>query len=206
MPPIIPTGGADPKFQSGILGTRVPATLKEALGEKGEPMSMRQAYKGANPHYSTEYSEYSFNCQRCVAYELRRRGYDVTALPTYKGDILPRNVTANNGIWMGAFQGAKATSVGARTAKGAISNISSQMGKWGDGSRAVVRVGWKGSRSGHVFNVENRSGRMYYVDAQTGDRVNINQYMGMAVTSSVELVRTDNLRISERARKSVTSR
>lgn len=183
----------------------MPGTLKEAIGDQGAPMSMIAAYSGANPHYSTDYAEYSYNCQRCVvAYELRRRGYDVEALPTYKGDILPYSVTSSNARWMGAFQNAKSTSVGASTQKAAISNIKSQMSSWGDGSRAIVRVGWKNSNTGHVFNVENHSGKMYYVDAQTGSRVNINQYMSLANTSTVRLVRTDNLRISERAKNSVT--
>lgn len=56
---------------------------------------------------------------------------------------------------------------------------------------------------GHVCNVENQRGRtvmgrMHYVDAQTGDRVNIKQHLGMANPSTVRLVRTDNLRLSER--------
>jgi hypothetical protein len=67
-----------------------------------------------------------------------------------------------------------------------------------------VRVGWKGSNSGHVFNVENHKGKMYYVDAQTGSRVNINQYLSLANPKTVRLVRTDNLRFSDRAKRSVT--
>ena len=106
---------------------------------------------------------------------------------------------------MGAFKGAKSVSVGAGTRKEAEGNLASQMKRWGDGSRAIVRVGWANSTSGHVFNVENRRGRMHYVDAQTGDRVNIKQYLGQANPSTVRLVRTDNLRFSERAKKSITA-
>ncbi len=196
--------GAQPKFQRGALGTRVAGSLKEALGAKGAPMSMARAYGGANPYYSEDYSEYSWNCQRCVvAYEARRRGYDVTAQPTYAGDVLPQSTAGGNGRWMGAFQGAKSVMAGAGTVDGAKSRMKSQMQAWGDGSRAIVRVGWKNSRSGHVFNAENRGGKIHYVDAQTGDRVNINQYLGAANTSTVRLVRTDNLRFSERAKKSL---
>lgn len=205
-PSDILANGKYPKFQNNALGPNVPKDLKTALGVKGEPMSMRAAYSGANPHFSRDYAEYSFNCQRAViAYEARRRGYDVTALPTYKGDILPRSTKNGNAFWMGAFQGAKPVSVGAKTRKEVQSNLASKMQSWGDGSRAIVRVGWKNSRSGHVFNVENHNGKMYYVDAQTGSRVNIKQYLGLADPSSVRLVRTDNLRFSDRARKSVTS-
>ena len=178
---------------------------QEALGERGAQMSMRKAYMGANPYYSPFYGEYSMNCQRCVvAYEARRRGYDVMALPTYDGDILPYSVGSGNGFWMGAFRGARTTNVGSATAKATKANIRQQMEAWGDGSRAVVRVSWKGTNNGHVFNVENHKGKLYYVDAQTGDRVNINQYMSAAVPSNTRLVRTDNLRLSDRARKSIS--
>lgn len=187
------------------LGQNI-TTLKAALGDKGKPMSMKAAFSGANPHFSDDFSEYSENCQRCVvAYELRRRGYDVTALPTYKGDVLPNGTAKGNGRWMGAFQNAKNVLVGAKTQKSAKANIESQMKKWGDGSRAIVRVGWKGTNYGHVFNVENRKGRMYFVDAQIGQRVNINEYLSQARTDTIRLVRTDNLRISDRAKKSVTT-
>lgn len=205
-PSDILAAGQKPKFQENALGTKVPADLKEALGPRGNPMSMREAYSGANPHFSRSYAEYSFNCQRAVvAYEARRRGYDVTALPTYKGDVLPYSVGRGNGLWMGAFKHARQVNVGASTQAAAKANLSRQMGEWGDGSRAIVRVGWKGSSSGHVFNVENHNCKMYYVDAQTGSRVNINQYLSLANPKTVRLVRTDNLRLSDRARKSVTS-
>ena len=53
------------RWSSG-LGTKVDATLKEALGAKGSPMSVSEAASGANPLFSREYSEYSENCQRAV--------------------------------------------------------------------------------------------------------------------------------------------
>lgn len=46
---------------------------------------------------------------------------------------------------------------------------------------------------------------MYYVDARTGSGVNINQFPSLANPKTARLVRTDNLRLSDRARKSVTS-
>ena len=74
------------------------------------------------------------------------------------------------------------------------------MQAFGDGSRGIVRI------PGHVFNVENVKGKVRYVDAQTGTIYNSNNVFSRLGKSarSVELVRTDNLRISERAKKSVT--
>lgn len=45
---------------------------------------------------------------------------------------------------------------------------------------------------------------MRYVDAQTGKPVNIKNYLGSSKPSMTQLVRVDNLRVSERAKKSVT--
>ena len=174
-----------------------PGDLRAAIGEKGEPLSIQEAIK-ANPFYSTRGAQGDFtdNCQRCVtAYELRRRGYDVVALPTYANDTLP----AGN-KWMGAFKGAKAIDVGSTNPQKAQANLEAQMKSFGNGSRGIVKI------PGHVFNCENVKGKIRYVDAQTNTIYNSNNVFSLLGKSakSVQLVRTDNLRISERAKKSVT--
>lgn len=203
----IPGASSGGKFQKNALGPRVPGSLKEALGSKGKPMSVKDSYAGANPYFdeSGTYNEYNMNCQRCVvAYEMRRRGYDVVALPTYQGDKLPNSTAGGNGHWMGAFQGARSESVGATRNSQVEKNIAAKMNSYGSGSRAVVRVQWQGSNKGHVFSVENSGGRIRYVDAQTGKPVNIKNYLSASKPSRTQLVRVDNLRVSERAKKSVT--
>lgn len=196
------------KWSGSTLGPAVPKTLSEALGKKGEPISLADATKGANPHFSHDFSEYSMNCQRCVvAYELRRRGYSVEAAPTYKGDRLPYGAHANkdgtsNGYWMGAFKGARSEYVGASRNSAVRQNIEHKMKSYGNGSRAVVMVQWQKS-GGHVFNVENVNGKMHYVDAQTGKPVKIGLYLAASRPMKTQIVRTDNLRISDRAKNSV---
>lgn len=198
------------------LANAVPGTLREALGARGASMGLAEAASGANPYYNPSYDAYTANCQRCVvAYELRRRGYDVVAQPTYLGDTLPQVAHrdqsgggANNGRWMGAFQNARVVDVGSRNPSVAKArsevqeNINSQMRKWGDGSRAVVQTFWS-QGGGHVFNVENRHGRIVWVDAQPGKYVSQKRYTGNMRPDSVGLVRTDNLRVSDRARNFV---
>lgn len=105
-------GGASGKGSwSTSPNTKSPDTLREALGTKGRAMSITKAAEGANPYYNGNYREFSENCQRCVvAYEARRRGYNVVAQPTYQGDQLPYGVSVPgkgtvNGRWQGAFQG-----------------------------------------------------------------------------------------------------
>ena len=91
---------------SGNVGNQI-GTLKDALGTRGNPKSMASAMLDSNPNYNGDYKEFSQNCQRVVvAYEARRRGYDVEAQPTFKGDNLNKiayDDTTNNvmrGRWM----------------------------------------------------------------------------------------------------------
>lgn len=198
----------EPIFEPNALGIAIPKTMREALGNKTS-ISLESALSGSNPHYNPKFAAYSMNCQRVVvAYELRRRGYDVTALHTYQGDTLPMAARIKDGVtltsrWMGAFHGAKTDVVGARTRKKAEENLVNKMKSYGEGSRAIVRVRWN-DKGGHVFNAEYKNGKMLYRDAQTGEHVNIQHYLSMARPQSVGLVRTDNLRLSYRVREFVT--
>ena len=176
-----------------------PEDLKASIGEKGRVMGIKNAMEGANPFYDGSggaQGDFSENCQRAVvAYELRRRGYDVVALPTYAGDTLPMG-----GKWKGAFRHAKDIAVGDKNPKKAQQNLEDQMKSFGHGSRGIVRI------PGHVFNVENDHGKIRYIDAQTNtvyNSKNVFSRLGKSA-ANIALVRTDNLRLSDRAKKSVT--
>lgn len=202
------------KWSDNGVSEQTPDTLKSALGSRGKEKSIGDAVVETNPNHSYDYREFSANCQRCVvAYELRRRGYDVEALPTYQGDTLNRvaYVDQNNGIyaarWRGAFQGAKTENVGvagnnASAEKAVMQNISDKMKEYGNGSRAVIQIFYRGG-GGHVFNVENQGGRIVYVEAQTGKMKDVARTMQSVRTDSVNIVRVDNLRVSDRAKNFV---
>lgn len=197
-------------FDRDALALQTPETLKDALGPRGEPLSVPQAYTGANPYFDRrwEHKEYNENCQRCVvAYELRRRGYDVIAAPTFEGDLLAKvayrqadGTTMDH--WMGAFRGAKPIKVGTEDALSTKAAIDARMREFGSGSRAVLKVSWTTGYD-HVLSVENVGGRIRYVDAQTGKSVHMTSRLALTFTDRTQLIRTDNLRISERARLSV---
>lgn len=205
-------GGAGSGGQwSNGLGFQNYDSLKDALGKKGRKRSIADAALNSNPHHDATYTykEFTENCQRCVvAYEARRRGYDVTAQPTYKGDKLPKvayvnpNTGAKYSYWMGAFKQAKSERIGGRTAKQTQKNIENKMKSYGDGSRAILRVSWKGG-GGHVFNVEQKNGKTYYIDAQVGKRYTSKVFQNIR-TEKTQLVRTDNLKFSDRAKNFVT--
>lgn len=174
-----------------------PEDLDAALGDKGRAMNIDKALKGANPFYAGgDEGDYSANCQRSVvAYEARRRGYDVIAQPTYSGDVLPYGDN-----WKGAFEDSKTVHVGASTPQKTQENLERTMKGYGNGARAVVEI------PGHVFNCENVNGKIKYVDAQTNTVYNSNNVFSRVGRKSktISLMRTDNLKFSDNAKKSVT--
>lgn len=183
-------GGNGDVEADNVLGPRVPKTLNEALGTKGTPMSPAQASKGTNPHYSASYDAYSSNCQRCVlTYEARRRGYDVTALPTYRGDLLPYG-----GDYLKALSNPKTVDVGKSKKK-----IESEMKNYGEGSRAIIRV--RKGNNGHVFIAENNNGKISYIDPQTNKRYS---NLSLARISSAAVTRIDNQQFTDYAKNAFT--
>lgn len=176
-----------------------PETLAEALGKKGRPMSAARAVLNANPFYDENYGDYSENCQRAVAAtEARFRGYDVIASPTYDGDMMPHG---NN--FASVFKNARVEDVGHMTARATRNDVESRMKSYGDGARAILRVGWKGRAYAHVINLVQKNGRTYYYDGQIGARYDGNTLFreikrGQTAT---KIVRVDNLDFSENAKK-----
>ena len=157
-----------------------------------------------------------------MTYELRRRGYDVEAQPTYSNDVWPQvayttREGARLGRWRGAFRDAKTDYVGVRgstanTARGeekVLKNIADKMKSYGDGARAIVNFAYRGRGIGHVFNVEKTKGGMVFVDAQSGERytaADMRNFAKVWNTASVSLTRTDNLRVSDRVKNFVWNR
>jgi len=73
------------------------------------PHSALEDSENTNPNYKTG-AEFQLNCQKCVpAYEMRRRGYDVEALPAIiseNGTISTSDILAINDNWRNVFNGA----------------------------------------------------------------------------------------------------
>ena len=196
-------GGGGKRAWSNGLGMRVYGTAAEALGTQGEPLSISEAVKKANPNYNSEYREYSENCQRCVtAYEARRRGYDVVAHATYEDDTMPMG-----GNWLDCYEGGREAlkNVGGANNKRVAKNIETEMLSYGNGARAIVRVRWQGLDSGHVFNVENQGGKIIYSDAQVGSFYkNAKEALEGSAVHETQLVRVDNLNFTEKVAQAVT--
>lgn len=127
----------------------------------GAPMSIDDALK-ANPNYSSG-REYQINCQRCVqAYEFRRRGYDVIAMP---------KPSSNNLVSWGneCFIPSSANPRDEYIFSNAASEVKKELTAAPDGARYSVYIAWKGRSGGaHVFIAEKQGNTIRYVDPQNG--------------------------------------
>ena len=203
-----PGGGGNGSWdRTGLMAEfqRPKETIQDAIGTKGRAHSIGDALEYSNPFFDGVHDEYASNCQRCVvAYELRRRGYNVMALPTFENDKMPYSIHGN-GYWMGAFRNARPESVGASTKAQALSNLHNKILSYGNGARAVVRIqSDTRSGNGHVFIAENQNGRVVYVDPQTNTIYSPKNVLNHARSSTVQVLRTDNLKVSYRVKEMVT--
>lgn len=139
-----------------------------------------------NPNFVSQ-TEWSINCQRCVpTYEMRRRGYDVTAFPKLDpNDYLCRHPFD---VWRNPDVN--------RTSGTGMENIVEKMTEWGDGARAQIVVVWRGVPSGHTFIAENVGGEVRFIDPQTGDE-NVSRYFNRVADNQTLFCRIDDLTPSD---------
>ena len=153
--------------------------------------------KATNPNYQKSKEQedklYTHNCQRCVnAYEARRRGYDVTALPYIKNraDDLPRMTSVNG--WANVYKNGRddLIPVISNTKKNVKKKVIQQMKAWGNNARAIIRVCWRWN-SGHVFIAENRNGNIVFLDPQAGN-LDVGNYFNYIKVKKTHMLRIDN--------------
>lgn len=133
-----------------------------------EERTIDKCLSTTNPNFSTGKIEYTQNCQRCVmAYEARRRGYDVIASEAIIGDRDDLQYADNNG-WPNVFENGTLERIKGTTAMHVKQGIDSRMHGYGNGARAIVAVVWKNG-GGHVFIAEEMGDATRYVDPQAND-------------------------------------
>lgn len=162
--------------------------------------TQQQDLEEANPLYSTGDIIYQNNCQRCViAYEARRRGYNVNAKPYLfqTSDALLYDDETNG--WPSVFENSKLNYCGSDDSDDVKNNIHNLMMSWGEESRAIVAVDFL-PQGGHVFIAEYRNGEVQFMDPQNA-RLDCEDYFEDINPKSVQILRTDNCNFTDRVRE-----
>jgi plasmid stability protein len=168
----------------------------------------KEDLEATNPNWGSG-REWQVNCQRCVtAYEARRRGIDVTALPCMD---ISTDFLANNKGWLRAYKNPKeircSMNTYANTVRTTKENIRNAIENMPDGARCVVRVQYKDM--GHVFVAERIDGKTYFFDPQPNGRPaqqNAKEnFIGMKPWHAY-VYRVDNLKFTDTVRMCVKRR
>lgn len=190
---------------SKLKGTKTATPGKHAAPFKKIKGAHTQAQDltATNPRYS-EGLEWQINCQRCVgAYEMRRRGYDVTAKPRpmLNGVPDPTDELPNRnaqGGWPKMFENATLEKCSSDSGANTKKKVETLMQSYGDGSRAIVRVQFqkKYGGGGHVFIAEQRNGATVFIDPQTGS-TDCSRYFPMVKKNETYCMRIDDKKFTD---------
>lgn len=156
-----------------------------------EPRKLSPVEEAAlmNPEHDPTYSTkiYNHNCTNvATAYELRRRGYDVTAAPVPRG----QGRTANEylGQWWRTADGTIPT----YTKHDTEADVMAALAEHPEGARGYVEVHWKAGGA-HVFNWEKYDGEVRLIEGQNPTRPDASGHLARAKAGRMWTVRTDDL-------------
>ncbi len=170
-----------------VEGTVIPSG-KFPFKRQAHFSSSNENILATNPNYNSGRA-YQINCQKCVpTYEMRMRGYDVMARPTY--DLATDKFASKH--WKEAFKNAVVIDCPSGSGK---DEIIAQLEKWGDSIRAEIYIALKGGGA-HVFVGENRNGVIHFLDPQTGE-LDVEYYFDNVEKGFTKFLRIDNLEINE---------
>lgn len=178
------------------------------------------ASDAAKVNYSKQGHKYGINrqsnCVFCsVAYEMRRRGMDVSAQPSLRGvqAVLSNNKSAMRKIYTN-FDSKKVKTFSDRIDNKNIGMTDKEFDEFekellNDGnSRGQITLCWRASDKGgnvsgaHSLCYEVKDGKMYLIDGQIGAVMSdkkARKYLSNAI--NIDTMRTDNLKLNEKAAK-----
>ena len=170
------------------------------LNQKQVAMTLDADMAACNPKYSKG-GVYKNNCISCaLAYDLRRRGYDVEAAPI-------DTTSAINGslpVQLGFYKGEKLETFDVPSDNNvAMKQFSDRILKYGDGSRGLLRIRWKNG-DGHAAIWEVSGDIVVLRDPQNNTIVNLLDYVRRAKT--FYYFRTDNLELTNKVTEFVRNR
>lgn len=154
-------------------------TGPQDLPKKKTPSTPEEDVKNTNPKFKSynEDNGYISNCMYCsTVYDLRQRGYDVTANKRTMGGN-PKEITT----W---YKGAKLEKY--KSQESAEKALLSQP----EGARGNLCI--MGQYGGHSVAYEKRNGKIIIRDGQTGESKSLNELVAGLNISTYHVVRTDN--------------
>lgn len=181
----------DPKWrelhQKAYPDFKIPAfNLDQAidrLPRLDSNVSQADILSQTNPNYDKG-EKFQVNCQRCVpAYEMRRRGYNVTAKP------LP----CNDDIYQYEYLSMWDNPQEIKCSGSGLKDIKQYMKSWGDGSRAEVSIDFKGLDYSHLIVAEQRAGKTIFVDPQNNEILD-DSFFKTVESNKTSICRLDNLK------------
>lgn len=168
--------------------------VEKKLGiKKGGDMSFDEADKGMpNINYGKG-EEYSVNCQCCVvAYELRRRGYSVTAVGRKKGytpgpDRLAHNTAT---VWSDIYTGGVPEKLQVLNNDANWVSLKVKLeNSMKENGRYHVNFSWANQNYGHIIVVEKQGDSFLWYDPQINQKVFA---LNIMKNSYVHILRVDD--------------
>lgn len=184
-----PFYGEDPEEMAKRMEQRLSDVPTKKEFEKGEPMTHDEADKGkVNPGITDDvWGGFGSNCQSCViAYDARRKGYDVYAkshMLSGAADRLARNITE---AWSG---GRKFDIIPATNEKELLSHFAQAK----PGERFILGFGWKNANYGHVVSVERTDTGARIYDPQHDQIYTIKDLSKIDYSKNIVTMRVDDI-------------
>ncbi|WP_291577241.1 toxin glutamine deamidase domain-containing protein [Bacteroides sp.] len=187
--------------------------IEQKIGiKRGEEMTFEEANELRGNINFGKGNEYGVNCQSCVvANELRRRGYDVTALPNLekKGNIPHELSYRTNWAWIdpktmvmpvkktagGIYDVTRTGALKSKSIKELTKELVELVKEPG---RYHIDFSWKGRNSGHIITLEKSlDGKIVIYDPQTGKIKNWGELSKeISLKYGVNVLRVDNLLVN----------
>lgn len=136
--------------------------VKSGLPLKRKATAIEEDFKKINPSYGDGTASAGNNCALCtVAFDMRKRGYDVIAR-----QHAPINLLYDVGEQDIKLMYKNTTEIHAKDSKSLVSKLSKEP----EGSSGAAFTEWKGHNSGHVVAYVIQNGKPVFYDAQSGKK------------------------------------
>lgn len=181
------------KYRYFYTETEYYSFLKNTKKKQGN-YSVEDDCAAINEDYPSD--GHTMNCPSCaLAYDMRRRGYDVKAISISNG--MKRKEILN--FWKDAqFTTVKGSSKDYQTES---KKVVDELKSYGEGARGTISVNWN-TGGGHILNWENIGGQTYFIDGQSNTvlpdwKFQRTTSQNINFETGVMYLRTDNLELSQ---------